>query len=186
MGINYNTKLLSFSRRNTAKHFRILREKGKWLLTASLGWMLIIPVEHSERGWGKCGCSVSHPIGHQDWAIPSTTTPCCSQGTTGLKAAIKYIQLKKVPIELTTAMWPSKGLEAGGRPRNFIREGQGLPPTQISLPQSQSVSRNAVIPLGPAVLGFSKAPFTFHLLPCSLNLVCSGETQRSLWPQSSS
>lgn len=98
----------------------------------------------------------------------------------GLKAAIKYIQLNKVPIELTTAMWPSKGLEAGGRPRNFIREGQGLPPTKISLPQSQSVSRNAVIPLGLAVLGFSKAPFTFHLLPCSLNLVCSGETQRSL------
>ena len=49
MGINYNTKLLSFSGRNTAKHFRILREKGKRLLTAFLGWMLIIHVEHSEH-----------------------------------------------------------------------------------------------------------------------------------------
>lgn len=42
------------------------------------------------------------------------------------------------------------------------------------------MSRTAVISSSLAILGFSKVLFTFHVLPCSLNRVCSGEAQRSL------
>lgn len=69
---------------------------------------------------------------------------------------------------MTRNKWPTSG---------FHSRVQGLPPSpHTSLPQSQPAGRNAVIPSGLTVLGFSKAPFTLHSLPCSLNLAGSGET----------
>lgn len=91
-----------------------------------------------------------------------------------INAGIDYRQLNKVPIELTVAIKGDKLLEISGQPQDFVPERRACLPAH-----TQPVGRNAVVPSGLTILGFSKAPFMFHSLPRSLNLAGSGETYRT-------